>query len=568
MTVRTVKSGGGGHEGTHSTIEDALSCAGRGDTIELSPGRYEEVLSITVPDITIRSSKRHNKAIISSRKGEDSLSVITVEASDVTLEDIIVQGSEKQEQDTSPAVQILATDVEVIGCNISGMCIGIKTYEEGTKVTACDVSVEQTAILAEQSAGIQIEKCILKSTNDTGIWFRGASRSSIIDTKVEKCGHTGIWLDSAPVLLRGVTVNESKNRGIVFDWPESTPISSSDYFSLSREGHRLESVKVKKCKDNGVYVLPGVRIICTDCTFSQNGDAGVFFEGADYEEDKDKEETRRERVKACDISVIHESSIQKNTGYGVESEDPGLVQLTGQIKFGGNKKGDMFNVANPAKRARSIATVSEPSVEEDTNSASSTDNRGQGDITSKSSNIKDPVARVTKKSGIDVPENWPDGLYFIGDINVSGFPSIDKLQEFYHTHSVQVNKKVVIRASSKNRGLGLFAAKKLRKDQVVGYYSGHLRRQQVKHDSEYVAKWRPAGTEVDDEWEVDAEWGGNEMRFANYPDDDEDPNMKANCIRRNNLQVIAFKAVVDIKEGAELLWDYGPDYLEIETDIE
>jgi len=37
--------------------------------------------------------------------------------------------------------------------------------------------------------------------------------------------------------------------------------------------------------------------------------------------------------------------------------------------------------------------------------------------------------------------------------------------------------------------------------------------------------------------------------------------MKANCIRRNNLQVIAFKALMDIKKGTELLWDYGPDYL-------
>ena len=62
--------------------------------------------------------------------------------------------------------------------------------------------------------------------------------------------------------------------------------------------------------------------------------------------------------------------------------------------------------------------------------------------------------------------------------------------------------------------------------------------------------------------------------------------MKANCIRRNNLQVIAFKvrmnptfrpivllaytnkssltfkAICEIKKGEELLWDYGPDYLE------
>lgn len=42
--------------------------------------------------------------------------------------------------------------------------------------------------------------------------------------------------------------------------------------------------------------------------------------------------------------------------------------------------------------------------------------------------------------------------------------------------------------------------------------------------------------------------------------------MKANCIRRNNLQVIAFKAIVDIKKGTELLWDYGPDYFEADEE--
>ena len=34
----------------------------------------------------------------------------------------------------------------------------------------------------------------------------------------------------------------------------------------------------------------------------------------------------------------------------------------------------------------------------------------------------------------------------------------------------------------------------------------------MRHDSEYVANWRPIGEETDGEWEIDAEWGGNELR--------------------------------------------------------
>lgn len=53
MPVLTVKRGGGVQDGIFGTIEGALSAAVEGDTIELSPGRYEEVISITVPGITI-----------------------------------------------------------------------------------------------------------------------------------------------------------------------------------------------------------------------------------------------------------------------------------------------------------------------------------------------------------------------------------------------------------------------------------------------------------------------------------------------------------------------------------
>ena len=36
-----------------------------------------------------------------------------------------------------------------------------------------------------------------------------------------------------------------------------------------------------------------------------------------------------------------------------------------------------------------------------------------------------------------------------------------------------------------------------------------------------------------------------------WPNEDEDPNMKADCFVHNNLQVIAFKALVDIQKDSE-----------------
>ena len=41
------------------------------------------------------------------------------------------------------------------------------------------------------------------------------------------------------------------------------------------------------------------------------------------------------------------------------------------------------------------------------------------------------------------------------------------------------------------------------------------------------------------------------MCMAHYSNKDEDPNMKADCFVHNNLQVIAFKALVDIQKDSE-----------------
>ena len=146
-------------------------------------------------------------------------------------------------------------------------------------------------------------------------------------------------------------------------------------------------------------------------------------------------------------------------------------------------------MVNPAKRARTVIDLADdqatscreqgPNVKNETDEAKPkacirSSNPSLGKIKSNPIHI-DPIAKVTQRSGVEVPKNWPVGLYFIGDCNASGgWPGPDKLSEFFFTHSVKVNKKVEIEISPKNRGLGLFAARKLRKGQVVGYYSGNM----------------------------------------------------------------------------------------------
>ena len=62
------------------------------------------------------------------------------------------------------------------------------------------------------------------------------------------------------------------------------------------------------------------------------------------------------------------------------------------------------------------------------------------------------------------------------------------------------------------------------------------------------------------QWEVDAEFGGNEMRYINCILGEEEANVGAFCEKRGEDTHVVIRAIKDIYEDEELLWDYGPDY--------
>ena len=172
-----------------------------------------------------------------------------------------------------------------------------------------------------------------------------------------------------------------------------------------------------------------------------------------------------------------------------------------------------------------------------------------------------PLIKIYKKAGVDVPLNWPPGLVFTGSFIVETWPSYDTMRKWLWINTPELNAKVQIKHSP-GRGMGLFAAQNLRRNETVGYYSGMLRLQQERafHTSEYVVKYRLEGEEEgDNKWGIDAEYGGNEMRFSNYPNENEEENMDVNYRIKDNRQVIVFTMKTDVKKGEELLWDYGDD---------
>lgn len=445
-------------------------------------------------------------------------------------------------------------------------------------------------MIALGGASATIEDSTMKSAKDTGIWLWGASSCTIEKVVVKECGNTGIFLDSAPARLKNVEVIQCR-RGIVCDWPTTHTLGNDEYFGLSRSGHLLNGVSVRESKEHGIYVYPGVRIVVMECDFKDNGDSGVYFEEYTVEDDEEKQEVRRKRSENCDQSVVQDSEMVSNKGYGVEAEGNGLVVLVGQNEISDNVEGDCDGVAAPGKRARVASGANnEPDAnethdEDAQSSVSGVSNAGSSATSRGSENAQEdldrasapdlearlddiavmpgvcPVAVVAAKAGIKTPVGWQPGLIFTGEVNVDSFPSINNLYQWYINNPVRPNSLVEIKPSP-GRGRGLYATKKLREGTIVCYYSGHLRPQQTVHEGDYVMKYRPIGAkhDKDDEWEIDAEFGGSEARYANEPNKDEKANMVSRYRKRNGRQVIALEMLNDVEGGEELLWEYGEDY--------
>ncbi len=104
---------------------------------------------------------------------------------------------------------------------------------------------------------------------------------------------------------------------------------------------------------------------------------------------------------------------------------------------------------------------------------------------------------------------------------------------------------------------GLFAATSIKKGSVIGFYTGKLLKEdEVDVDSDYVFGF---GEPAYKKWLIDGQRVGNYMRFANHS---KKGNMEVVELYYDGLPRIAFIALRHIKEGEQLLYDYGDEYWE------
>lgn len=625
------------------TISEALEQVAKpGDIIQVSPGRYEEAVDISLPNITIEGPESPidpEDSVLLVPPSNTQWPTVHVHAEHgegATLVNLSIEGqavhASDQDDDWPSAVLIEATNVTVDNCIIQGRAsLGVTVEAAHATIRNCGILVRKSAVLVTgPSASIQIKDCRIKSTDDTGVWLQNCGRCDISDTDIDDCKRNGLYVCAAASRISNVQVLDCKRCGVLIDWPNSF-VSPAETTALGTQGHEIRHLNVKACGYHGLEIAPSIRIHCIDSVLTDNGGSGIHFHRPS---EQDQEESCwRDRIAVCQPSLIEQCTVVGNESYGIHAEIKGDVLRQGVNIAEDNGEGNFKNVLVCSKRKR----LYRESTAEDTNQKREFQNKvslllrhkqsmeetslgprvngapvtattsemighvgnfmslgrangavGSGDVdvvSSSSSGIPSegtqsalhekikqqqqwfdghrdeiPVAIVARKAGIRVPQCWPPGLIFLGNNNVSGMPPIHELHSWYLTHKVRANNNVRIQPSP-GRGLGCFAARKLRKGATIGFYCGKLREHVRAHSSQYIANYcKPNNFHSPGEWEVDSEYGGNEMRFINYPNEGEIANVEAVSTLHDSLPVIAIKILTKVKEGEELLWDYGNEY--------
>lgn len=168
------------------------------------------------------------------------------------------------------------------------------------------------------------------------------------------------------------------------------------------------------------------------------------------------------------------------------------------------------------------------------------------------------IKRFHTDSKSTIPVNWPSNVQFIQQLK-------PLIPDIFSTDIVPPNPIVIITKISDSTHpvcghFGLYTAVDIPANSAIGFYMGKV----ITHNPKDPAYLYYIGTINDVTYYIDAKNYGNEIRFVNdYRKIAQGPNVKFNKIissnRPFNVQV-QLSALRDIKQGEELLVDYGSCY--------
>jgi hypothetical protein len=128
----------------------------------------------------------------------------------------------------------------------------------------------------------------------------------------------------------------------------------------------------------------------------------------------------------------------------------------------------------------------------------------------------------------------------------------------YHRKEIETSEvaPVVAKWINTQLGYGLYAEESIQSGQLVGEYAGYVRPRPFFQFSmsDYVFRY-PTARWLNPTYIIDAEHGGNLMRYINHSDK---PNCEAVGVVTGPIMRILLRTTTKVPAGKQLTFDYGP----------
>ena len=124
------------------------------------------------------------------------------------------------------------------------------------------------------------------------------------------------------------------------------------------------------------------------------------------------------------------------------------------------------------------------------------------------------------------------------------------------SHEDQDREKMFVKWSSPETGYGLFANRLIKKDEVVGLFTGFISSGGINTD--YMWEYPSAHLTGENMYGIDALSMGNYLRFVNH--DRQKQNVRIEMFPHRNRWWLLYVADKEILAGSELFTDYGDSY--------
>jgi Holliday junction resolvasome RuvABC ATP-dependent DNA helicase subunit/nitrous oxidase accessory protein NosD len=371
--------------GAYHTIREALADATEGALITISPGRYDETLTITRP-VSLAAEDSSAEVRIHS----DSGSTLVLDAEAVQLSGLVLSGADRE----APVLDVRRGQAALDGCQVTGEAwAAVLAWQDGSvALRSCTLTNSQGAGIVVTSAGgnlversrisevgssavvvadrgsLTVRECTFDRVRGNGICVNGQGSATVEASRINGSGKPAVAVEQeGRTELRRLTVTGSAAVDAYLTSSGETVLSECRFEgSRGQALHisgpaapRLSGCVIVSAATSGVHVTGGARPVLEGCEISGTP-LGLLVEAGSQAECTELTVrgagTAAVRALAGSVLSLRGGEIESDGGAGVELDESAEGRFTG-LRLRG-KGGAGLSLANGARAELSSSALS------------------------------------------------------------------------------------------------------------------------------------------------------------------------------------------------------------------